>query len=229
MINLGDFLLTTQLLVVVSLDWNAVQAVLYRCQRNPFTFEWECLGSPIEVRLGKQGMAWGRGLADFSNQQGMCKKEGDDKTPAGIFYLGCAFGDLFHQSYVTRMLFLLITDDLEYVDDPDSIHYNQFVTCSTTNRDWKSSEKMKEMGSLYALGLVIQHNLNPIQKGMGSAIFMHVWKNPDSATRGCTSMAQSDLHEIVLWLDAKQLPCLVQLPLEEYNRKKSTWGLPSLI
>lgn len=218
----------TQLLVVISSDWNGTQGTLYRYQRSSSTLQWELLGFSIKVKLGKQGMAWGKGLVDFSNSHERNKKEGDSKAPAGIFSLGPAFGDVFHESYAKNMPFLLITDDLECVDDPDSVHYNQFVTYSTKNRDWKSSEKMKEMDSLYALGLVIQHNLNPIEIGMGSAIFMHVWKDSNTGTEGCTTMAENNLREVISWLDVKQHPCLVQLPLEEYNKRKSQWELPDL-
>jgi D-alanyl-D-alanine dipeptidase len=229
MISLFNFPLVLQLLVVIAHDWSSVEGTLYRYQRSSSTLQWELSGPPIEVTLGKQGMAWGKGLCDFSDQNRLGKKEGDGKSPAGIFYLGPVFGNASHQPYAKNMPFLLITDDLEYVDDSHSLYYNQFVTAhSTKNRDWKSSEKMKEIGSLYALGFVVQHNLNPIEAGMGSAIFMHIWRSRGMGTAGCTAMAENDLNEIVLWLNAEQHPCLVQLPLEEYLNKKSQWGLPEL-
>lgn len=219
------FSLVLQLLVVVSPDWNAIEGTLYRYQRAHSALQWELAGAPIPVTLGKHGMAWGRGLHDLGDH----KREGDGRSPAGLFSVGTAFGDVLHQSFARNIPFLLVTDDLECVDDPRSLYYNQFVTAdSVERRDWTTSEKMKEIGSLYALGLVIEHNLNPIEAGMGSAIFMHIWESPGTGTAGCTTMAENDLNEVVAWLDAEQHPCLVQLPFEEYRNKKSQWGLPEL-
>ncbi len=227
MINLFNFPSVLQLLVVVSPDWNSVEGTLCCYQRQSSTSQWELVGSSIEVALGKQGMAWGRGLCDFADPSGLNKKEGDNRSPAGIFYLGTAFGDMAHQSYAKNLPFRLITADLEYIDDPNSEHYNQFFTAySTSRRDWKSSEKMLEIGSIYALGLVVQHNLYPIAPGLGSAIFIHIWSGPGKGTAGCTAMAEHDLNTIVSWLNCDHHPCLVQLPLEEYIHKKRVWGLP---
>lgn len=228
MSSLFCFPLVLQLLVVVSPDWDAVNGTLYRFQKHPLG-EWELVAPSVSVVLGKQGMAWGRGVFDLSHEHGVHKKEGDGKSPAGFFRLGPAFGNEFHQPYAKNMPFLFITDDLECVDDSDSAYYNQFVHVhSVENRDWKSSEKMQEIGPLYQLGLVVQHNLHPVKAGMGSAIFMHVWSKEGEGTAGCTAMEAAHLREIVEWLDIQKQPCLIQLPINEYNNKRSEWGLPEL-
>jgi D-alanyl-D-alanine dipeptidase len=220
--------LVLQLLVVVSPDWSAKEGVLCQYQRNPVTLQWSHVATPIQVTLGKNGMAWGRGVSDFSSEKGPSKKESDGKSPAGIFTLDSAFGNASHQAFAKKIPYLLVTADLECVDDPHSMYYNQFVTASTQNRDWTSSEKMKEIGFLYDLGLVVGHNLHPIEPGKGSAIFLHIWRNQNTATPGCTVMEEKALNQIVSWLDAEQHPCLVQLPLQEYMQRKSAWGLPEL-
>jgi D-alanyl-D-alanine dipeptidase len=127
MINLNSFSQVLQLLVVVSSDWNTTKGVLCRYQRDPAALQWKLAAAPIEVSLGKNGMAWGRGLRDFTDEKGLVKKEGDNRSPAGIFYLGPAFGDELHQSCAQKMPFLLIDDELECVDDPNSYYYNRFV------------------------------------------------------------------------------------------------------
>jgi L,D-peptidoglycan transpeptidase YkuD (ErfK/YbiS/YcfS/YnhG family) len=221
--------LVLQLLVVVSSDWDAVEGTLYRYQRTSEAHQWNIYGSPITIALGKNGMAWGRGLHDLGDQQGLHKQEGDGRSPAGCFSVGPAFGDLSHQPLANNIPFLLITEDLECIDDPDSHYYNQFVYRHTVkDQDWITSEKMIEIGPLYALGLVIQHNHNPIQSGMGSAIFMHIWRGKGMGTAGCTVMEENNLVDIVSWLDSRQRPCLVQLPLEEYRKQQPLWHLPDL-
>ena len=220
--------LVSQLLVVVSSDWDTVEGTLYRFQRHQLG-EWEFVAPCISVDLGKHGMSWGRGVFDLSHEQGVHKQEGDGKSPAGLFRLGPTFGNEFYQPYVKNMPFLLITEDLECVDDPHSVYYNQFVhTHSVGNQDWKSSEKMKEIGPLYAIGIAVQHNLNPAKAGMGSAIFMHVLGKKGKGTAGCTAMEADHLREIVEWIDVRHQPCLVQLPIKEYLSKRSQWELPEL-
>jgi len=203
----------SQLLVVVSPNWDTVEGVLQCYERTSSSHPWETVGPGIPIVLGKKGMAWGRGLW---SQKGMQKEEGDAKSPAGLFSLGTVFGDPSSAPFAKNMPFLPITDDLEFVDDPSSIYYNQFVQVSSSGkRDWKSSEKMNEVGPLYSLGIVVDHNLDPIAPGMGSAIFIHVWRNRGMGTAGCTAMQESDLQQVVSWLDQKKRPCLLQLPKAE--------------
>ena len=198
--------------------WNS-----FRYQRDSSSHHWEAVGSPIPVALGRNGMAWG------IDQSGPMKKEGDGRSPAGFFFLGPAFGDAEHLPYAKKIPFLLITEDLECVDDPDSVYYNQFVYANTIEKlDWKSSEKMKEIGPLYALGLVVQYNRDPVIPGRGSAIFMHIWRNKGSGSGGCTTMQENDLQDVISWLDSEQHPCLVQMPLQEYENLKLQWGLPEV-
>ena len=221
--------LMLQLIVVVSADWNAVDGTLYCYQRSNAAHSWELFELPIPVALGKHGMAWGRGLYDLTDQPGLHKEEGDGRSPAGLFSLGTVFGDASHQIHAKNMPFLFVTDDLECIDDPHSKYYNQFVTASSiVSPDWNSSEKMMEIGSLYALGLVVEHNLNPIKSGMGSAIFMHIWRGKGIGTHGCTVMQEKDLNRIVSWLRKEQHPCLVQLPIEIYKNRQSQWNMPEI-
>jgi L,D-peptidoglycan transpeptidase YkuD (ErfK/YbiS/YcfS/YnhG family) len=172
--------------------------------------------------LGERGLAWGRGLRAVCDLPGPCKQEGDRKAPAGFFALGPVFGDAAHQKYALKMPFLAVTDDLECVDDPDSRHYNQFA--SSSQRDWKSAERMSEQEALYALGVFVQHNTDPVEPGKGSAIFLHIGEG--TGTAGCTALEAQALRALVAWLDAAQHPCLVQLPLEAYSHCQPLWNLP---
>lgn len=209
-----------QLLIVLSADWDAIDGALYRYERASSSHPWEQVGSPIEINLGRTGMTWAIG----DNRQ---KQEGDGKSPAGLFALGPVFGDEENQMYAKHMPFLLITDDLECVDDPSSSYYNQFVNAnSLPHKDWQSSEKMQEIGSLYALGIVVQHNMHPTLPNLGSAIFMHIWGKQGEGSAGCTVMEKEHIQQIVSWLDAKKRPNLVQLPVKEYREKQALWDLP---
>ena len=50
----------------------------------------------------------------------------------------------------------------------------------------------------------------------------------DRGTAGCTAMGSQDLNRLLHWLDARQDPLVVQLPLPEYERLRVSWDLPAL-
>src|SRR5690606_25202862 len=92
--------------------------------------------------------------------------------------------------------------------------------------DWKSSEKMASITPEYDLGVFVAYNSYPVTKGSGSCIFLHVWKDAETPTSGCTAMARADLNRIAAWLDPKMNPYLVQLPKAEYSKYQKAWNLP---
>jgi L,D-peptidoglycan transpeptidase YkuD (ErfK/YbiS/YcfS/YnhG family) len=221
--------LSLQLILVIIPHWNAVSGKLYRWERASYSDPWQEVGDPISITVGKNGMAWGLGLHEEVLDP-LKKKEGDARAPAGIFALGTVFGDSQHSSYAINMPYLVVEEDLEAIDDPESRFYNQILRRSSVSAaDWKSSEKMKEVGFLYALGIVVKHNENPPVPFAGSCIFIHIGSEPIEGTAGCTAMAEEDLIKLVSWLDEKKKPLLVQLPLEQYIIKKASWQLPKML
>src|SRR5688500_3777181 len=78
-----------QLIVVVADGWDNTNAILrlYSWQGS----KWVLDQGPWHTVLGKNGLAWGRGLYPAANLQPE-KTEGDLRAPAGIFSLGKAFG-----------------------------------------------------------------------------------------------------------------------------------------
>ena len=96
------------------------------------------------------------------------------------------------------------------------------------NFDWKSSEKMLEVGDQYDLGVFVAYNSYPALRGNGSCIFLHIWKDADTGTAGCTAMAREDLEKVVKWLDPKKNPHLIQMPEQTYQTYRQSWNLPTL-
>jgi len=204
-----------QVILVQSLAWSHSQAILQRFEKKQG--EWQKVATPISVQLGRNGLAWGRGLHQIQDLNNI-KQEGDGKAPAGIFKLGSSFGyaktGLSGQSYPYRQA------DVRdyYIDDSSSNDYNQWVHIAahlqnTPKQFWKSYEKMRRNDALYELGIEIEHNKQTIVPYAGSAIFMHIWKNKDTSTAGCTAMAKDDIQRILQWLDSAKQPLLVQVPL----------------
>ncbi len=219
-----------QMVVVTTEDWGRVAGFLQRFEGQNDETPWLAVGSPIPVVVGRNGLGWGRGLHPSATDEPQ-KKEGDGKSPAGIFSLSSAFGFAPpEQMKFLRLSYLQVTDALECVDDVQSARYNT-ITDNThiLNADWKSSEKMLEVGEQYRLGMVVDHNMAPRAAGKGSCIFIHIWKGNGSGTSGCTAMAKEQLEKIMAWLDSGAQPVLVQLPKMEYQRLQTEWKLPANI
>ena len=104
-----------QMILVVTKDWQAVDG---RLQRFEFVGRaWQPVGPSIRIVVGRHGMAWGRGEHPMP-QPGPQKKEGDGKSPAGVFDLRYAFGyEPPDKVPGIKLPYVQCTRGLECVDD----------------------------------------------------------------------------------------------------------------
>ena len=224
---------STQLVVVTTADWNAVDGTLQRYERKASGKKWEAVGKPITVVVGKSGLGWGLGVVPADSLRNPTsndpiKKEGDGKAPAGIFRLSEAFGYAGQEQPGWKMPYVSLTPSVECVDDSQSKYYNRVLDRASVFPDWNSSEHMLRSDELYRWGVVVDHNANPPQPGGGSCIFLHIWRGQGQGTVGCTAMPREQLESLLGWLDPGKKPLLVQMPVGEYERVKGKIGLPKL-
>ena len=218
-----------QVVLVTTRGWDDVPGTLRRFERGGVKGEWSRVGEGVPVAVGRRGLGWGVGLVETGAEAGPRKREGDGKAPAGVFALGSAFGFVPRaEAAWLRVPYIPLTSSVECVDDAASRHYNLIVDrLAAGDFDWNSSERMRSV-ELYRWGLVVRHNAAPTVAGRGSCIFLHVWAGPGKGTAGCTAMEESNLTELLRWLDQKKVPLLVQLPEGEYARLRKAWRLPAL-
>ncbi|WP_142385622.1 L,D-transpeptidase family protein [Metabacillus schmidteae] len=180
----------SQILVVTASSNNSykAEAVLYEKNGD----EWEkTLSSPAV--LGKLGVT-------------SSKKEGDKKSPVGLYAIGHGFG--VNRPANTKVPFKVTSNQDYWIDDTTSSDYNKWVKYSgDPNEKWNSFERMTN--SLYKYGLVVEYNMNPIVKGKGSAIFIHVWRNQDSPTLGCIALPESNVLTLLKEIDPKRNPAVI--------------------
>src|ERR1700744_5849804 len=136
---------STQMIVVTTSSWNAVDGQLQRFERNTPNENWKLMGKPVSIVVGRSGMAWGIGLVatdtpGFRIATDPVKKEGDGKSPAGIFALGTAFGYASQPLPGLKLPYLSLTSSTECVTDARSKYYNRIVDRSAVSSDWNSSE-----------------------------------------------------------------------------------------
>ncbi|MBN1472688.1 MAG: L,D-transpeptidase family protein [Syntrophaceae bacterium] len=216
-----------QAVVVRTADWQSPAAVIQCYERKDEDAEWQVSGEMFPAAVGRNGMGWGQGIHPMSITDGPLKKEGDEKSPAGIFMLGSAFGYApVEEVNWIKLPYRQATKNLQCVDDVQSPYYNTIVDANQVKRTWKSNEDLRRNDDLYRLAVVVEHNTSPVIAEQGSCIFLHIWDGSNTGTSGCTVMAAAQLEKLLHWLDAKALPVLVQLPEQEYMRFRSLWQLP---
>lgn len=213
-----------QLLLVVTGTWDAVNGTMRRFERASDANAWKPVGAEISIVVGRNGLGWGRGLVTAQGE-GPVKREGDGKSPAGVFRLSTAFGQSKEPPSGWRLPYRFLGDDVECVDDAQSGHYNQLATRSGGLADWSSSEKMW-LEPDYRWGVEVMQNAPAPLPNAGSCIFLHIWRGPDHPTAGCTAMDEGALTTTIAWIDPARRPLLVQLPRGDYERLKAVWGLP---
>jgi zinc D-Ala-D-Ala dipeptidase len=219
-----------QSVVVTTKDWTATQGTARLFERKKAkSKKWKAVGAEFPVVVGKNGLAWGRGLNELPLIMGVIsmKVEGDGKSPAGIFALPSAFGSIERSDFI-KLPFTKLEEWTECVDDVNSAHYNKIVSRMQVGVfDWKSSEKMLEVGEQYDLGVFVAHNFER-QKSAGSCIFLHIWKDANTPTVGCTAMSRENIEAVLRWLDAAKNPVLIQLTEGAYGEFQKKWRLPKI-
>jgi len=179
-----------QLIFATNTDSSSFHTTIHTLEKK--SAAWHPVFSAFDGLIGEKGFAAiGK------------KREGDGKTPSGIFPLGIAFG--YDPSVATKMPYRQATDDDFWVDDINSEDYNKWVKGQPNAASW---EKMRREDDQYKYGLVIEYNTDPIVKGNGSAIFLHVWK-PGEPTSGCLAMPEEMVLKILGWLDPARKPLIV--------------------
>ncbi len=215
-----------QMVLSVSAGWDGTRSLLLAFERPSAQEPWVPVGAPIEASLGRTGLAWGRGLHP-AGLPGPEKREGDGKSPAGVFDLRLVTGYAKVPPAGTRMPYREATATLRCVDDARSSRYNQLVDEAKAKMDWSSAEDMRRRDDLYRLVVWVGHNDAPVVPGGGSCIFLHLRSGREATTAGCTAFEPEPMERLLRWLDPTARPVLVQLPEAEHRARAAEWGLPA--
>ena len=172
-----------QLLIVYTEDTGSRKANFVAVEKKEN--KWVVIMDPVLASIGRNGFA----------KNGK-KKEGDGKTPTGIFGLGRLFS--YEASLNTRLAFKQVDANDKWIDDPKSDDYNTYVRGNTS----ASSFEHLLLNSIdYKYCMVIEYNTHPIKKGKGSAIFFHLADENYTPTSGCVAIHEIDMLPVLNWLD----------------------------
>ena len=218
-----------QMVVVTTPGWSADHGTLRTYAHT--ADGWKEIGQPAPVTVGKAGVAWGLGL-NAPREDGPVKREGDLRSPAGVFAIGEAFG--YAGKADTTMPYRALSATDYCVDVSGSPQYNRIVDARVVGEQavQGSTEPMRRDihahgDQRYREGFVIEHNPQQRAQG-GSCIFAHLWKSPADATSGCTAMAPALMQRLLAWLKPQDHPVIVLLPEPAYAKLQAAWRLPAL-
>ena len=133
------------------------------------------------------------------------KQEGDDATPCGLLPLRRV---LYRADRLPAPATALprepIAPDDGWCDDVGDADYNRAVRLPHPARH----ERMWREDRLYDVVAMLGHNDDPVRRGRGSAIFLHLAAADERPTNGCLALHRDDL----LWalasgLSEIELPC----------------------
>src|SRR2546422_10704501 len=207
-----------QLILGIAPTWNSMRGEVRLFERS--RSGWSPVAGPFPVLFGKNGVAWGSGLAG-QNESGLRKKERDGRAPAGIFEIGKIYTYDAQLPSGADYPFHQVSPADAWVDDVSSPDYNRFVTIDNPSDPpaWFGKQKMRHNDFAYRWLVEIRHNSDPPVPGHGSAIFFHIRRGLNRPTAGCTTMAEADLVRMIKWLRASRHPCFALLPSEAYKEK----------
>jgi L,D-peptidoglycan transpeptidase YkuD (ErfK/YbiS/YcfS/YnhG family) len=161
--------------------------------------EWRRAIGPIPATIGRGGFS-------------LNHREGDGSSPTGVFKLSYAYG-LQPAPSGLSIPYEKFSRDQWWVSDPESPLYNTLQAGPPAGR-WRESfgEHLNDdqYKTAYRELIKIDYNVEPVVRGAGSAIFMHV--GGSKPTSGCVALAESDLLQIMRWLKPGLAPRIVMGP-----------------
>ncbi|MBQ9872937.1 MAG: L,D-transpeptidase family protein [Thermoguttaceae bacterium] len=183
---------TLQLIRVVVSSPGGSEATVSRYSRESASAPWQIVLPKMSAMIGRAGLA----------PQGE-KREKDGKTPSAEFGVGCVFGKEPQAPEGLKLPYRQATSADFWIDEDGDPRYNRWISGEKPD---VSHENLILNDPRYDLSLISMYNVNPTTNSKGSAIFLHVWKEPGYPTSGCVSLSRQDVLTILRWLDPKKEP-----------------------
>jgi L,D-peptidoglycan transpeptidase YkuD (ErfK/YbiS/YcfS/YnhG family) len=182
----------TQLVTVVARTRASTQGTLRLWQKRGGC--WRSANGPSAAWLGQRGTS-------------PAKREGDRRTPTGIFGFGRVMYGIAPDPGVAFRYRRIVCGDW-WVEDPASPYYNRFrhVRCGAKPPFRVKSEDMSRSPTAYRHLAVVAYNTSPVVPGRGSGIFLHA--STGRPTLGCVSLPLTRLVTTLRWLRPAARPLI---------------------
>jgi L,D-peptidoglycan transpeptidase YkuD (ErfK/YbiS/YcfS/YnhG family) len=184
----------TRLIIVTVPTMTSVKATLHTFERRtPANATWLRSGPPEAAVVGGAGIGWAEDFDYLAKKDEPVKREGDQRTPAGIFRVAGPIG--FEDSKLPG--YTKMQPGRSFcVDDPTSLLYGKIVD-KRLAATAKSAEDMSAVPGLKR-ALMVDY---PARRGAkaGSCIFIHVWDGAGTATKARIGMPEERVSVLQEW------------------------------
>ncbi len=187
--NLKD---VTQLVVVLTDTMDSADATIAVLERRETTpnAQWTLTGTRYPAVVGRAGLGWGNGFEGLQYKREVVKREGDERTPAGIYRVGPTFG--FNEASWPGHITLRANTQV-CVDDVESDLYGKIVSRQVAGVETSA----EDMGAIpvYKRGIVVDYPPDAKKKS-GSCIFFHIWQDAGAGTAGCIASDDARIADL---------------------------------
>ena len=138
-------------------------------------------GYKIKCSIGRKGCTY-------------LKNEGDLSTPKGVFKIGLLYyrKDRIKLSKC-KIKKKIIKKNMGWCDDIKSKKYNREIYFPFKY----SAERLYISKKIYDIFINIKYNYSSVNKGKGSAIFLHLTDRKYKPTKGCIAIQEKDFMKIL--------------------------------
>ena len=144
------------------------------------------------------------------------RSEGDGSTPIGMYSIGTTMYGTNPDPGLSYAYHQLVPGDY-WDENPSSPTYNSFQSSSVIagpgcsgNPFGGDTECLWQETFAYQYFAVINFNPAPTTNPIGSGVFLHV--GDGGSTAGCVSLSQSNLVNVLRWLNPSDSPMIVEAP-----------------
>lgn len=155
---------------------------------------WKRILNGVEALLGKGGMGK--------------TKEGDKKSPVGMFTMNTPFG-IAEKKTGFPDNYLQVNDHHYWVGDCASSFYNRLVDITQVpSFSTSDSEHLIEVSPAYNYAIDTGYN-SECKSGAGSALFLHCFKADHSNSSGCIAISEENMITVMKAYQEKQTVILI--------------------
>ena len=164
------------------------------------------LNKKFFLKVGNKSFICQIGEGGFNNPAK--KVEGDKSTPIGKWYLQSLYyrSDRVLRPKPKKKNILKINQITKYCgwcNDIRSNYYNRYIKINNFRLLKTKYERLWREDNVYDIIIEISHNIKPIIKNKGSAIFIHCSFEDFRTTVGCVALKKRDLMYLIKNLNSK--------------------------
>ncbi|MFT9055316.1 MAG: L,D-transpeptidase family protein [Ethanoligenens sp.] len=195
---------SSQVIVVTNNPMNNVNATVSAYEKTGNG--WKMVFSNISALIGQNGM-----------QYDSLRRQDTNTTPSGVYGIPFAFG--WAQNPGTKLPYRVADSNSYWDENSGSSTYNRWV-------EGNPGGECEQIATqpLYKYAMALDYNWNQTP-GKGAGIFIHI--KPRYYTGGCVGVGESELVQLMQWVDPTQNPKVLICPQADFSQYYYAQAIPA--